>query len=57
MDGMVHNHPSGNPEPSRQDIAITRDLADAAGRLGIALHDHIIIGGSGHRSLRALGLL
>ena len=54
---IVHNHPSGNPEPSRQDIAITRDLADAAGRLGIALHDHIIIGGSGHRSLRALGLL
>ena len=54
---MVHNHPSGNPEPSRQDIAITRDLADAAGRLGIALHDHIIIGGADHRSLRGLGLL
>ena len=54
---IVHNHPSGNPEPSRQDIAITRDLADAAGRRGIALHDHISIGGSGHRSLRALGLL
>jgi len=54
---LVHNHPSGNPEPSRQDIAITRDITEAAARLGIAVHDHIIIGGAGHRSLRALGLL
>lgn len=54
---LVHNHPSGSPEPSRQDIAITRDIADAARRLGITLHDHIIIGGSGHRSMRAMGLL
>lgn len=54
---IVHNHPSGNAEPSRQDIAITRDIADAAGKLGIALHDHIIIGGTDHRSLRAMGLL
>ena len=54
---LVHNHPSGNPEPSRQDIAITRDIAEAAARLGIAVHDHIIIGGTGYRSLRALGLL
>lgn len=54
---VVHNHPSGNPEPSRQDIAITRELAAAAGKLGIVLHDHIIIGGGDHRSLRGLGLL
>jgi DNA repair protein RadC len=54
---LVHNHPSGSPEPSRQDIAITRDIADAAGKLGITVHDHIIIGGSDYRSLRALGLL
>ena len=54
---VVHNHPSGNPDPSRQDIAITRDLAGAAGKLGITLHDHIIIGGSDFRSLRGLGLL
>ena len=54
---LVHNHPSGNPEPSRQDIAITRDIAEAAAKLGIALHDHIIIGGSDHRSFRAMGLL
>lgn len=54
---VVHNHPSGNPEPSRQDIAITRDLVEAAKRLGITVHDHIIIGGGRHSSLRAAGLL
>lgn len=54
---IVHNHPSGNPEPSRQDIAITRNIAEAAGKLGIVLHDHIIIGGGDYRSLRALGLI
>lgn len=54
---LVHNHPSGSPEPSRQDIAITREIAEAAGRLGVALHDHIIIGGSDYRSFRAMGLL
>ncbi|WP_033074868.1 RadC family protein [Sphingopyxis sp. MWB1] len=54
---LVHNHPSGSPEPSRQDIAITRDIADAAAKLGIAVHDHIIIGGSDYRSMRAMGLL
>jgi DNA repair protein RadC len=54
---LVHDHPSGSPEPSRQDIAITRDITDAASRLGIALHDHIVIGGSEYRSFRAMGLL
>lgn len=54
---LVHNHPSGSPEPSRQDIAITRDIAEAARKLGIMLHDHIIIGGGDHRSFRAMGLL
>lgn len=54
---IVHNHPSGSPEPSRQDIAITRDIADAASKLGIAVHDHIIIGGRDYRSLRAMGLM
>jgi DNA repair protein RadC len=54
---LVHNHPSGSPEPSRQDIAVTREIAEAAAKLGIALHDHIIIGGSDHRSFRAMGLL
>jgi len=54
---LVHNHPSGDPAPSRQDIAITRDIAEAAKRMGIAVHDHVIIGRDGHSSLRALGLL
>lgn len=54
---LVHNHPSGSPEPSKQDIAITREIAAAATRLGVTLHDHIIIGGADYRSLRAMGLL
>jgi DNA repair protein RadC len=54
---IVHNHPSGDPQPSRQDIAITRDLIAAAKPLGIAIHDHVIISASGHSSLRAAGLI
>ncbi|AGH48950.1 DNA repair protein RadC [Sphingomonas sp. MM-1] len=54
---LVHNHPSGDPTPSRQDIALTRDLATAAKPLGIAIHDHVIIAGEGHASLRAMGLI
>jgi len=54
---LVHNHPSGDPTPSRADIEITRNVAEAAKRLGIALHDHVIIGAHGHSSLRGLGLI
>ena len=54
---LVHNHPSGSPEPSRQDIDITRQIIDAGKRLGIAVHDHVIIAAQGHVSLRAKGLL
>jgi DNA repair protein RadC len=54
---LVHNHPSGDPAPSRADIALTRDIADAGKKLGITVHDHIIIGASGHSSMRGLGLL
>lgn len=54
---LVHNHPSGDPAPSRADIEITRNIAEAGKRLGIALHDHIIIGTKGHVSLRAQGLI
>ena len=54
---IVHNHPSGDPTPSRADIALTRDIADAGKRLGISVHDHIIIGGKGHTSMRGAGLL
>lgn len=54
---IVHNHPGGNPAPSSQDIAITRDIVEAGKRLGIAVHDHVIIGIEGHASMRALGLI
>lgn len=54
---IVHNHPSGDPRPSRGDIEGTRRIADAARALGICLHDHLIIARSGWASLRALGLL
>jgi DNA repair protein RadC len=54
---MVHNHPSGDPTPSRSDIEITKQVAQAAAPLGVRLHDHIVIGRSGHTSLRTMGLL
>lgn len=54
---LVHNHPSGDPKPSRDDIQMTKIIADAARLLGIAVHDHVIIGRSGHASFKALGLL
>lgn len=54
---LVHNHPSGNPEPSRADIHITRRIAEAGRLLGVAVHDHIIVGHQGHVSLRAKGLI
>jgi DNA repair protein RadC len=53
---LVHNHPSGDPSPSRADIEVTRNMAEAGKRMGIAVHDHIIMGTSGHSSLRAMGL-
>jgi DNA repair protein RadC len=54
---LVHNHPSGDPAPSRADIAITRTIADAGAAMGVVLHDHIIIGRNGHVSLKAQGLI
>ena len=54
---LVHNHPSGDPSPSRQDIALTRQIIDAGSTLGVTVHDHVIIGANGHASLRALGLI
>lgn len=54
---LVHNHPSGDSTPSRQDIAITRDIRDAGRTLGISVHDHIIIGKDGHTSFRSQGLI
>ncbi len=54
---LVHNHPSGSPEPSRQDIAVTRQIIDATRPIGVTVHDHIIIGTQGHSSMRAMGLI
>ena len=54
---LVHNHPSGSPQPSKQDIAVTRQIIEAARPLGISVHDHIIIGADGHSSMRAMALI
>jgi DNA repair protein RadC len=54
---VVHNHPSGNPEPSRHDIALTRRLARAGALLDVELIDHVIIGAPGHVSLVAKGVI
>jgi DNA repair protein RadC len=54
---IVHNHPSGDPTPSQQDIRLTRDLIEAARHLKITVHDHVIVGANGHSSMRAMGLI
>lgn len=53
----VHNHPSGNPEPSAEDIAVTRQLVEAGAILGIPLRDHLIVAGDGFTSMARRGLL
>lgn len=54
---LAHNHPSGDPTPSQADIAMTRDIIKAGESLGVAVHDHLVIGRSGHVSLKAEGLM
>ena len=54
---IVHNHPSGSPQPSRADIQVTNRIAEAGRLLGIVVHDHVIIGREGHVSLKAKGLI
>jgi len=54
---MAHNHPSDDPTPSRADIEMTRAVAEAASKLGVTLHDHIIVGRTSHASLKAMGLI
>ncbi|GGI79714.1 hypothetical protein GCM10007973_15370 [Polymorphobacter multimanifer] len=54
---LVHNHPSGDPTASQDDIVMTRAIIEAGRHLGLAVHDHVIIGRSGHVSMRAQGLL
>ena len=54
---LVHNHPSGDPTPSRADIEMTKQIVAAAKPLGVIVHDHIIVGKQGHASFRGLGLI
>jgi len=54
---LVHNHPSGDPTPSRADIEMTKQIVSSAKNLGIVVHDHIIVGKQGHASFRGLGLI
>jgi DNA repair protein RadC len=54
---LVHNHPSGDPTPSRSDIVMTEAIIDVAKPLGITVHDHIIVGKNGHASLKGLRLI
>ena len=53
----MHNHPSGDPAPSRQDIAMTAEIGRAVATLGVTLHDHVIVGNGRCLSFRAEGLL
>jgi DNA repair protein RadC len=54
---IVHNHPSGDPTPSNQDIRLTRDLVEAGRHMKITVHDHVIVGAQGRTSMRAMGLI
>jgi DNA repair protein RadC len=54
---LVHNHPSGDPTPSTADVKMTKDIIAVAEPLGIAIHDHIIVGRDGHASLKGLRLI
>ena len=54
---LVHNHPSGDPTPSQADIQMTKAIVDIATPLGIAVHDHIIVGKNGHASLKGMRLI
>lgn len=54
---IAHNHPSGDPQPSTQDIALTRQLADGARILGLRLLDHLVVGETGFVSMLEQGLL
>jgi DNA repair protein RadC len=54
---LVHNHPSGDPTPSRDDIAMTQQIIDTAKPLGISVHDHLVIGKGRHASFKSLGLI
>ena len=54
---IVHNHPSGDPAPSQQDIRLTRDLIEAGRHMRVTVHDHVIVGLQGRTSMRLMGLI
>ena len=54
---MTHNHPSGDPTPSKADIRMTEEIATISSLMGIVVHDHLIIGKHGHASFKGLKLL
>ena len=54
---LVHNHPSGDPTPSHADIQMTQTIVDVAHPLGIAVHNHIVVGKEGHASFKSLRLI
>jgi DNA repair protein RadC len=54
---LVHNHPSGDPQPSQADIRLTREIIEAARPLGIQIHDHVIVGATKSYSLKQMGLI
>ncbi len=54
---LVHNHPSGDPTPSRDDIDMTKEIIEAGKKLDVLVHDHIIIGKGNHASFKSMGLL
>ena len=54
---LVHNHPSGDPTPSKADVEMTREIVAAGEKLGLVVHDHVVIGKSGETSFKAAGLI
>ena len=54
---IVHNHPSGDPSPSSQDIRLTKELVEAGRVMKVTVHDHVIVGANGRTSMRAMGLI
>lgn len=54
---LMHNHPSGDPTPSRNDVELTKEIVAAAKTLGIAVHDHLIVAKQYHASLKGMGMM
>ena len=54
---IVHNHPSGDPSPSQQDVRLTKDLIEAGRHMKVTIHDHVIVGSQGRTSMKASGLI